>query len=78
MESPLYIAHFVAIHQQTWQPQAIVVSDWPIAKKICSSEAAWPNKSNLGREHPWMVLDKYCLFRPDSLTNMAATGNSCF
>jgi hypothetical protein len=28
--SSLKIAHFVPIHQQTWLPKAILVSDWPI------------------------------------------------
>jgi hypothetical protein len=28
------IAHFVTIHQQTWPPQAILVSDWPIFKNL--------------------------------------------
>jgi len=30
MESSVAIAHFVPIHLQTWPPQAILVSDWPI------------------------------------------------
>jgi hypothetical protein len=28
--SSLKIAHFVPIHQQTWPPEAILVSHWPI------------------------------------------------
>jgi hypothetical protein len=31
--SSIKIAHFVPIHWQTWPPQAILVSDWPISKK---------------------------------------------
>jgi hypothetical protein len=30
--SSIKIAHFVPIHKQTWSPQAILVSDWPILK----------------------------------------------
>jgi hypothetical protein len=41
----------------TWPPQAILVSDWSISKKIFSSETAWPNEPKLGRKHPWKILN---------------------
>jgi hypothetical protein len=37
-----------------------------------------PNGSKLGKKHPWKVLYKDCPFSSDPLTNMAATGHSCF
>jgi hypothetical protein len=35
-KSFLNIAHFVQIRRQTWQPQAILVSDWLIYEKFSS------------------------------------------
>jgi lipid II:glycine glycyltransferase (peptidoglycan interpeptide bridge formation enzyme) len=43
-----------------------------------SPVTALPNEPKLCRKHIWKVLYKEYSFLPDSLTNKAATGNSCF
>jgi hypothetical protein len=56
--------------KQTWPPQAILVSDWLISKKIFLSEIALPNESKLGRKHHWKVIYKDCAFSSHPLINM--------
>ena len=48
------------------------------AKKIFSSETAWPNGAKLGRKHLYKVLYKVSSFHSVWPTNMATKSNSCF
>jgi hypothetical protein len=63
--SSIIIAHFVPIRNQTWSPQAILVSDWLISKKIFSSESAWPNEPKLAGKHLWKAGTKWAIFIED-------------
>ena len=76
--SSINSAHIVPIHLQTWQPQAILVSDLSISKKVFFSETALPNESKLGRKHHWKFLYKDCTLSSNPFTNMAATVHSFF
>jgi hypothetical protein len=68
--------HWICL--QTWPQQAILVSHWSISKKSSPLKSLVQTEPKLGRKHLWNVRYKHCSFRPDALTNMAATSNSCF
>jgi hypothetical protein len=66
----------VSVHLAKWFQRRIFFRNQPI--HMFSSETTLPNKPKLGRKHLRKFLYKCCIFRPDPLINMAATGNSCF
>jgi hypothetical protein len=54
--SSIKIANLVPIHQQTWPPQAILVSDWLISKKSSSLKLLCQMNQNLVGSNQWKVL----------------------
>jgi hypothetical protein len=65
--SSLKIAHFVPIHYQTWLPQAILVSDWPIFSSpdpkghvsYCHHLASVVLRKLFQKSSPLKVLDQW-------------------
>jgi len=86
--------HILIFSSETTQPNEMKLGRthlWKVLSKVCSfCLDPSPNKSSplkplgqmnrnlIGSIYWWQVLYKDCSFRSNSLTNMAATGYSCF
>jgi hypothetical protein len=62
----------------TWRPSSVVCHLLTFHILIVSSERPLPNVVKLSRKHILKVLCSDYSFRPYPLTNMVATGDSCF
>jgi hypothetical protein len=76
---PIDASYWVSVHLAKWfqrkrfkKKSANQKQESPVAT------TALPNEPTLGRKHLLKVFYKDCSFGPDMLTNMAATGSSCF
>ena len=66
--SSIKIAHFIPIRWQTWSPQKILVSDWPISSNLLlwNCLAKW---ANFGGKHLLKVLSVLGFLKADWKVN---------
>jgi hypothetical protein len=79
LRSSITIAHFISICWQTWPPQTILVSDWPISNNLllwnCLAKWAelWWKAPIEGSDRP--IRNKNRLWRPCLLTDRDEMNN---